>query len=344
MKKAIFCIAAVILLMIVTVGGIFIYHTEYKVILLDESSSPDGEYTLSLSSLGEPDFPFGYAYGKIVLKSDDDIVSETKIDLSNDGGQIAKNSWKVLWKEDYAKVYLYASEQSNEEWHFYFDGKTERKPQKFETYEDGKLKVEFFKNEQGFTAFSVDINNYIEVMNDHYRHYHPYDYLYPKDEWRKFSDETQYYGYASEQFLFVRDGNINCLPTVSVYTPENGNGIYEIKLTFDDHGYKKEMYEEYTEIVKSTFKAFMPKLSFDEIDKLYDKVYSSSNENFWGNHTDNSARQRQELKRIFCYENIGIYAFYGTGTANICIIPMTEEIQHQFITRGIKIEKAQSCV
>lgn len=128
--KIILITAATVFVILAVFIGSFIYNTRFKTQPIDTSVSPDGEYTLLLSSVGEPDFPFGSAYGRITLSKGGSTLSETDIDLAQDGGQIVSENWSVEWKEDCARVTLKAEEQADEIWEMYFDGRVEQLPVK----------------------------------------------------------------------------------------------------------------------------------------------------------------------------------------------------------------------
>lgn len=124
MKKAIICILAAVLLLHAVGVGVFVYHTRYETALIDEVLSPNGEYTLTLSSVGKPDWPFGSAHGRITLTKNGKKLSKAEIDLAQDGCQTSKENWSVVWYKSYAQVSLHADEQEDEHWQIYFDGRT----------------------------------------------------------------------------------------------------------------------------------------------------------------------------------------------------------------------------
>ena len=59
---------------------------------------------MTLQVVGEPDWPFGSASGRLVLMEDKDKISQTDFELHNDGGSITSSCWKVIWYEDYVVV------------------------------------------------------------------------------------------------------------------------------------------------------------------------------------------------------------------------------------------------
>ena len=65
-----------------------------------------------LQAVGEPDWPFGSASGRLVLKEGKTEISQTEFELKNDGGNISSNCWEVTWYENYVEVILSAEEQA----------------------------------------------------------------------------------------------------------------------------------------------------------------------------------------------------------------------------------------
>lgn len=101
------------------------YTANYKKTICDTSVSSDGKYELVLQAIGEPDWPFGSASGRLVLKEGKEEVSQTDFELSNDGGNISSSCWEVTWYEDYVEIILSGEEQADEQFILYFDGKIE---------------------------------------------------------------------------------------------------------------------------------------------------------------------------------------------------------------------------
>lgn len=103
------------------------YEMNNKKTVCDTSDSLDGKYKLILLAIGEPDFPFGSADGRLLLKEGENKISETDFELRNDGASIGANCWKVTWHGDYAEVILSGKEQFDEQIILYFDGTIERR-------------------------------------------------------------------------------------------------------------------------------------------------------------------------------------------------------------------------
>ena len=102
------------------------YITNYKKVTVDTSNAPDGQYKLLLQSVGEPDWPFGSASGRLILKKNEDTISQTGFELRNDGGSVNDSCWKVTWYETYVEVILSGKEQPDERITLCFDGSVDR--------------------------------------------------------------------------------------------------------------------------------------------------------------------------------------------------------------------------
>lgn len=101
-----------LLLAVIAVFGICIFYVlNYKKTTCDTSSSLDGKYELVLQAVGEPNWPFGSASGRLILMEDQDKISQIDFELHNDGGGITSSCWKVTWYEDYVEVILSGEEQ-----------------------------------------------------------------------------------------------------------------------------------------------------------------------------------------------------------------------------------------
>jgi len=118
---------AIAFIIIAVFWGSFAYVSDYKITKADTSVSPDGTYELVLQAVGEADFPFGSASGRLVLYEGKSRISQADFELFDDGGSIRSNIWEVTWHEDHAEVILSGDEQFNEQIVLYFDGRKEIK-------------------------------------------------------------------------------------------------------------------------------------------------------------------------------------------------------------------------
>ena len=101
--------------------------SDYKITKADTSVSPDGTYELVLQAVGEADFPFGSASGRLILYEGKSRISQADFELFDDGRSIRSSIWEVTWNKDRVEVILSGDEQFDEQIILYFDGKKERK-------------------------------------------------------------------------------------------------------------------------------------------------------------------------------------------------------------------------
>ena len=121
------CIMGSLLAVIVAFWFSISYTVNYKKITCDTSVSPDKKYEVILQAVGEPEWPFGSASGRLVLKEGEDKISQTDFELHNDGASISSSCWKVTWHEDYVEIILSGEEQFDEQVILYFDGTVDMK-------------------------------------------------------------------------------------------------------------------------------------------------------------------------------------------------------------------------
>ncbi len=107
--------------------GSFVYVSDYKITEADTSVSPDGTHNLVLQAVGEADFPFGSASGRLILYEGKSKISKADFELFDDGGCIRSSIWEVTWYEDCVEVILSGDEQIDEQIILYFDGRKEVK-------------------------------------------------------------------------------------------------------------------------------------------------------------------------------------------------------------------------
>lgn len=203
------------------------------------------------------------------------------------------------------------------------------------------LEIESTENAKNESLFSVSIEDFISSYNSIYQQVYHTSYLSSSSDWTQGNEKTPYFQYHSVCYLFSADKQIWNMPTISIYTSKNGNGIYEIKLTFGDHNNREIFYEEFKNICFYSLKVFLPKLNNTELDSLYKKLYAQTNANYYDEYDTNSNAQNGTFHMIYSYGEIGFYGYNGTGTANISIIPITENTRKKLEKNGIQIHELE---
>lgn len=113
-EKTALIIALSALLIAVITLLILIWKTGFEPKLIEHNSSPKGEYSFSLFSVGEPTWPFGRAAGYIHLQKVGEEIYKENISLATDGSDIRKENWCVIWGKNYVDIKLTVPQQENE--------------------------------------------------------------------------------------------------------------------------------------------------------------------------------------------------------------------------------------
>lgn len=125
-----------------------LYILDMRIDVVDTKQSDDGEYELTLQSVGEP-FLFGSASGRIILKNGDKVIAKADIEVADDGMQIDESTWSVSWYEDRVKITLSGCEQPDQYLTIYFDGEIKEEVKTFRfNYTQETPKVEEPKAEK----------------------------------------------------------------------------------------------------------------------------------------------------------------------------------------------------
>lgn len=122
--KYVVIIAAILVIVALLPLGYVRYKTRYEAEQISTSMSPDGDYELVIYSVGEPDFPFGPAHGRLVLKDKEKTVAYMPFEVANDGARFYGNDLETTWYIDRVEVVVSGSEQHDELVTLRFDGQT----------------------------------------------------------------------------------------------------------------------------------------------------------------------------------------------------------------------------
>ena len=87
--KYVVIIVGILVMVVLLPLGYVRYKTRYEAEQISVSTSPDGDYELVIYSVGDPDFPFGAAHGRLVLKGKEKTVAYRSFEVANDGADNA---------------------------------------------------------------------------------------------------------------------------------------------------------------------------------------------------------------------------------------------------------------
>ena len=181
------------------------------------------------------------------------------------------------------------------------------------------------ENENGQSVFAISLEDFIDRFNAVYRQRNGSDYLNLEnaDNWYRYLEFSPCFGVESVRHQFTADKTVWPMPTISFYT-EDQEEIFEIRMTFDDHGYQERFHQLYKELCICMEKTMLPELTEREAEELFEKLYLEAYANFYGNHAAYGDPERPPLTAVTVCDRIGMYCFYGAGNIEICFIPLTE--------------------
>lgn len=349
MKKWAFAlfVAGIIPLLLVPFYLCLQYETCFKKTVCDTSVSPEGRYTLTLLEIGEPDWPFGSASGRLVLKAGNARVNQADFELKNDGGRIHSDCWRVTWTEDCAEVILSGEEQFDEQILLYFDGTAHRGTLDGETgrttaqTEIAAPDIQVMENRENELVFTLSLSDYIRSYNSYYKQGYCRDYLTPASQWQCSTwDSAIHSDHKTKYYFFSEDENVHSLPTITVYVPANGDYIQEITVNYDEHSYSEPGYALYKEMCYYTLKVFFPELTYETIYDLCTEIITLGNQNVFS--SDAWYGSGAVPYALFYKDGIGIYPYFAIGDwEHLCIIPVTEETVAEFKQKGVEIHEIQ---
>lgn len=119
--KTVRYILLVLLVLIVSV----LYITRWRIQTVDQQTSPDGTYTLTLQQKGDPEWPFGSVHGRILLKEQGDLLSKTPMYAANDGTDLSPGNWTVDWQEDMVVVVIDSEEGEDQIYRLSYGGEVQ---------------------------------------------------------------------------------------------------------------------------------------------------------------------------------------------------------------------------
>ena len=109
-------------LLFLILGGSFIYVTKYRYTIVGNEISPNERCQITFQMKGQPEFPFGATYGRIIAKYDGEIIKKIDIVIFDDGATLRKDNWNIGWYPAGVEITLMGSEQENQILQVLYDG------------------------------------------------------------------------------------------------------------------------------------------------------------------------------------------------------------------------------
>lgn len=200
-----------------------------------------------------------------------------------------------------------------------------------------ELDIKALHNRDNELVFSCSAENFIESYNGFWQQGEKDILLSPIDKWQMSEyDKAIHSDHKTLIYNFKEDYQNWTLPSISVYVPENADYVQEITVNFDDHSYRKEMYELYEKMCFYTLKVFFYNLSDEKITELYKTLNQLAYDNVFPHE---KAYAYDPTPYALYYKNdVGVYPYFAIGqSVKLCIIPITDKIINEFEKKGVKI-------
>lgn len=123
--KGIFVLLIIFLAMGALLVGGLKYRTTYAKTEIMSVSSADGQYTLFVYMIGEPDWPFGATHCRFDLMNADKRITKYPFDIHDDGAIAHENHFYISWEKDNVTIIVSGSEQKDIFYRLSFDGNVE---------------------------------------------------------------------------------------------------------------------------------------------------------------------------------------------------------------------------
>ena len=189
-------------------------------------------------------------------------------------------------------------------------------------------------------CFSFSLSDFIEKYNAVYFEDNGDNYLRSELQWTMFVNENSPFSErVSRYYRFNYDESILTFPTISVYMPASKDYVQGITIDFDDHGYSSYQYEVYESQCFYALKVLLPDCEDGTLIKLYTELSDYAYENV----KEDGLSVQTVPDVIYCKDNIAVFSYFAIGDyVNLCIIPVTEEIENELNSEGADVRSIDS--
>lgn len=251
--KIVLLIMGILVVWILLLVGSFLYVTEYKYTDIDTQISPDERCQITLQMKGEPEWPFGRTYGRIIVTYDDEIIKKPEFEISDDGAMLGTKNWDVAWGLAGVQVTLKGSEQEDQVIEIMYDSTED-----FSGYSKKEITEEMERRYGNVTACGKKGNFYCYntgsfsfcVQND----------LVMRDNYKK-----EYYRYLTDTYFEGRN-------RAHAYE-ESGTGIekfYTLILSLNSSDSEEK--ERFCSDVTNWLLYLMEELPYEENEEFYESI------------------------------------------------------------------------
>lgn len=196
-------------------------------------------------------------------------------------------------------------------------------------------------DDQSDAYFNVSASDFIVGFDSLYSVNVDKDYLTPTDtpNWSVSEELSPCFGYDTMRYLFRKEPDSGSFPSLSLYTDSECSKIYEIRITFDHHTFIPEYHDLFRTMSIAALRYSASGLTDEKAQEIFETLYAQSDRNIFGNHSFYGDPERPALDTVYRIGNIGYYCFYGSGSIEICVIPLTVTAEDILENIGVPLTK-----
>ncbi len=124
--KVILAISAVVFILLAISFGRIIYLIKFAKTEVLTTEADDGEHSLTVYQIGEPEWPFGLTHCRLDLYEGKKRIIKEPVAIADDGAVAYAGNFLITWQEDRVDVKVVGSEQEPEMYKLFFDGKVKK--------------------------------------------------------------------------------------------------------------------------------------------------------------------------------------------------------------------------
>lgn len=186
-------ITGIVVALFLILTGSYWYVANYKYTDIDAQMSPDERYQLTLQMKGEPEWPFGSTYGRIVARYDGKVIRKIEFEICDDGAMLRKENWDVVWGVAGVQVTLKGSEQDNQVIQIMYDGTED-----FSGYSQDQITAEMEKRYGNIAFCSKEGNLYCFDTGK-------FSFLVQNDLIMSDNYRMEYFRYLTDEYFSTRN-------------------------------------------------------------------------------------------------------------------------------------------
>ena len=112
-------IIVIAVLLMAGLFGFYKYKTEYALTEILEVN--EDNHSVKIYMVGEPEFPFGSAYARIMIYEDSKKKESLDVEIANDGKNLFEDNFEILFEKDRISITVKGEEMDEKTFTYGFE-------------------------------------------------------------------------------------------------------------------------------------------------------------------------------------------------------------------------------